>query len=374
MKVVAVIFGGKSVEHDISIITAMQVLSKLPKDYIAFPIYITQEERFVTADNIDKAETFLDFNKKVKNLRDVSFDFKRKCFIVMKNNKVKENVKVDCALLCNHGYGGEDGSLQGFLQLAQIPYSSSSISSSALTMDKTLTKIMLKDAHIKSLPHVQFSKCQYQANKLKFQNNIKKKIKFPCIIKPANLGSSVGISICECEAKLDSDIEEAFQYDDRILVEKFLSNAKEFSCAVVKVNQKALASKVCEVKKSKIYTFEDKYLKEKDDKKTEIDKALYDKLQSLAIKSYTALRCDGVVRVDFLFDNKTKTLFVNELNSIPGSLSFNMFNGTFEDLLKILIEESIEKTEKSKNIVYKFNSKAIENYIKLTTNSKLFKK
>ena len=142
----------------------------------------------------------------------------------------------------------------------------------------------------------------------------------------------------------------------------------------MKVNQKALASKVCEVKKSKIYTFEDKYLKEKDDKKTEIDKVLYDKLQSLAIKSYTALRCDGVVRVDFLFDNKTKTLFVNELNSIPGSLSFNMFNGTFEDLLKILIEESIEKTEKSKNIVYKFNSKAIENYIKLTINSKSFKK
>lgn len=374
MKVIAVIFGGKSVEHDISIITSMQVLANLPKDYIPFPIYITQEGRFVTADNLKKAETYLDFNKNVKNLTDVSFDFKKKSFIVIKNNKIRENIKVDCALLCNHGYGGEDGSLQGFLQLAQVPYTSSSVSSSALTIDKTLTKIILKDAHIKSLPYVQFDKCQYKANKLKFQNYIKTKIKFPCIIKPANLGSSVGISICECEAKLDSDIEEAFQYDERILVEKFLTNAKEFSCAVVKVNQKPLASKVCEVKKSKIYTFEDKYLKEKVDKKSEIDKSLYEKIQTLAIKSYTALRCDGVVRVDFLFDSKTKNLFVNELNSIPGSLSFNMFNGTFEDLLRILIEESLEKNEIFKDINYSFNSKAIETYINISNKSAISKK
>lgn len=366
MKTVAVIFGGKSVEHDISVITAMQAMARFPKGYQMLPIYITSQGNFVVADNLNDAKIYLNFAKNVKNCRNVSIDFENHGIFVWKKNKIKKRIKVDCALLCNHGHGGEDGTLQGMLELAGIAYTSSTLSSSAMTMDKSLTKIMLGNFHIKTLPYVQFDKCEYHQNKLKILQTIKKKLAFPCIIKPANLGSSVGISICECEAKLDKQIEDAFAFDERILVERYLSGAEEYSCACVKINDKILPSKVNKVKKSKIYTFEEKYIKEREIGKCEISKELNEQIKKLAVKAYKALRCDGVVRIDFLLDKKKKTLFVNEINAIPGSLSFNMFDSSFEDLLSVLIEEGIEKNGKTKNVIYQFSSSAIEKYISLS--------
>lgn len=368
MKTVAVIFGGQSVEHDISIITALQAMKKIPKGYQAFPIYITHEGVLMCGDNLAEAETYLDFSKRVKNPLLVSIDFENKGFLLLKNNKIKKRVKVDCALLCNHGHGGEDGSLQGLLELAGIAYTSSNLASSALTMDKTLTKLMLAHEHIRNLPYVQFDISEYKASKLKILQKIKQKLGFPCIIKPANLGSSVGIDICECEARLEKQIDEAFLYDERVLVEKYLANAEEYSCAVIKINKKVLSGKVSKVKKEKIYTFEDKYIKEQEEGKVEIEKSLLEKIKKEAISSYKACRCDGVVRVDFLYDRKKKELYVNELNSIPGSLSFNMFDGSFEDLISVLIEEGEEKQAKKSREIYKFNSKAIESFIKLSGN------
>lgn len=366
MKTIAVIFGGKSVEHDISVITAMQAMARFPKGYQMLPIYITSQGNFVVADNLNDAKIYLNFAKNVKNCRNVSIDFENHGVFVWKKNKIKKRIKVDCALLCNHGHGGEDGTLQGMLELAGIAYTSSTLSSSAMTMDKSLTKIMLGNFHIKTLPYVQFDRCEYHQNKLKILQTIKKKLAFPCIIKPANLGSSVGISICECEAKLDKQIEDAFAFDERILVERYLSDAEEYSCACVKINDKILPSKVNKVKKSKIYTFEEKYIKEREIGKCEISKELNEQIKKLAVKAYKALRCDGVVRIDFLLDKKKKTLFVNEINSIPGSLSFNMFDSSFEDLLSVLIEEGIEKNGKTKNVIYQFSSSAIEKYISLS--------
>lgn len=366
MKTIAVIFGGKSVEHDISVITAMQAMARFPKGYQMLPIYITSQGNFVVADNLNDAKIYLNFAKNVKNCRNVSIDFENHGVFVWKKNKIKKRIKVDCALLCNHGHGGEDGALQGMLELAGIAYTSSTLSSSAMTMDKGLTKIMLGNFHIKTLPYVQFDRCEYRQNKLKILQTIKKKLAFPCIIKPANLGSSVGISICECEAKLDKQIEDAFAFDERILVERYLSDAEEYSCACVKINDKILPSKVNKVKKSKIYTFEEKYIKEREIGKCEISKELNEQIKKLAVKAYKALRCDGVVRIDFLLDKKKKTLFVNEINSIPGSLSFNMFDSSFEDLLSVLIEEGIEKNGKTKNVIYQFSSSAIEKYISLS--------
>ena len=366
MKTIAVIFGGKSVEHDISVITAMQAMARFPKGYQMLPIYITSQGNFVVADNLNDAKIYLNFAKNVKNCRNVSIDFENHGVFVWKKNKIKKRIKVDCALLCNHGHGGEDGTLQGMLELAGIAYTSSTLSSSAMTMDKSLTKIMLGNFHIKTLPYVQFDRCEYHQNKLKILQTIKKKLAFPCIIKPANLGSSVGISICECEAKLDKQIEDAFAFDERILVERYLSDAEEYSCACVKINDKILPSKVNKVKKSKIYTFEEKYIKEREIGKCEISKELNEQIKKLAVKAYKALRCDGVVRIDFLLDKKKKTLFVNEINAIPGSLSFNMFDSSFEDLLSVLIEEGIEKNGKTKNVIYQFSSSAIEKYISLS--------
>ena len=196
------------------------------------------------------------------------------------------------------------------------------------------------------------------------------KIGMPCIVKPACLGSSVGISICEDENMLDKQIRDAFKYDDKVIVEKFIQNAREFCCAVIKLGNVYLSSKVTEVKKGKFYTFEEKYLQAKTDDKKEINKKLVEKIKENAIESYQALLCDGVVRVDFLMD-ENNNLFVNELNAIPGSLAFNLFDIPFSDFLASLIKQGINRFNKKSEIVYKFNSDAIKKYIELSGRQKL---
>lgn len=361
--------GGKSVEHDISIITAMQTLKNLSQ-YNVIPIYIKPDGTFVTAKNLNRAQTFLNFEKNAKNVEMISFEFGKSNIILLKNKKIKGKIKIDCAILCNHGHGGEDGCLQGLLELACIPYSSCSVLSSALCMDKALSKVLFKSNNIKSPTYVHFNNCQYKANKLEILMKIKEKIGLPCIIKPANLGSSVGISICEDVAKIEECIDESFNYDDKIIVEKYIENAREFCCAVIKIAGKEFTSDVQEVKKSKIYTFSEKYLSSKEATKNVISEKLERQIKSLAIKSYNALICDGVVRVDFLYDEKQDNLYVNELNSIPGSLAFNLFKFPFADLLNNLIDEAIERFVKKKDLIYTFNSQAIKAYINMTDHMK----
>ena len=369
MKNIAVFFGGTSVEHDISIITAMQAFKAL-KQYKAIPIYIKPDGNFVTGENLTRPQTFLNFDKNVKKLYQVSFEFGKSTITLIKSNKIKSKIKIDCALLCNHGHGGEDGCLQGLLELAFIPYTSCNVLSSALCMDKVLSKIIFKTNNIKSPAYVYMNNCEYKAKKLDFLSKIKDDIKLPCIIKPANLGSSVGIGICEDMTKLEDCIDESFNYDDKILVEKYVENAREFCCAVIKIGDKVFTSKIDEVKKSKIYTFSEKYLTAKEQDNKKLSQTLEKQIKKLAEKTYRALMCDGVVRVDFLLDEKQNVLYVNEVNSIPGSLSFNLFSIPFVDLINSLIDEAIDRFNKKKELVYTFSSQAIEAYIKMTDHMK----
>lgn len=370
MKNIAVFFGGKSVEHDISVITALQAIKNLGKDYNVIPVYIKTSGNFITAKNLTEPQTYLDFENKVIKPLKITFDFGRPVLLLMKNNKIKKEIIIDCALLCNHGHGGEDGSLQGLLELCEIPYTSCSVSSSVLCMDKCLTKLVLKSANIPTPTYVNFDISEYKTNKIDILKKIKDVVSFPCIIKPATLGSSVGINICEDENDLESFIEEAFVYDNKVIIEKYLEKAREFCCAVLKIDNKLFASNVQEVRKEKIYTFNDKYIYQKERENREISKSLEDKIKKFSRKSYKSLECDGVVRVDFLYSEKENKLYVNELNSIPGSLAFNLFSSSFNDILNTLINEAITRNEKKKNICYQFNSEAIEKYISMTDHLK----
>lgn len=367
MKNIAVFFGGKSVEHDISVISAMQAIKGL-KNYKIIPIYIKPDGKFCTGDNLCDAKTYLNFSRFAKNVKEVSFEFGSSLLLIIKNKKIKDKIKIDCALLCNHGHGGEDGTLQGLLELAVIPYSSCSLASSAICMDKVLTKIMLKANKIKSPAYVHFNIGEYKAKKREILNKICEALAFPCIIKPASLGSSVGISICEDETNLEKAISEAFNYDEKIIVEKYITNAREFCCAVMKTGEKVLASNVQEIKKSKIYTFSEKYLTAHGDEESTISQTLDKQIKVLAVKIYNILECDGVVRVDFLYGGKT--LYVNEVNSIPGSLAFNLFKLPIADLLNNLIDEGIAKYQKKKDIVYTFSSQAIKAFIDMADHLK----
>lgn len=369
MKNIAVVFGGKSVEHDISIITALQVMKNLSKSYYLIPIYIKPNGEMVTANNLIYEKTYLNYKKYIKNEKNIIFFPASQYVGILNKNKIKDKIKIDCAVLCNHGHGGEDGSLQGLLEFSDIPYTSCSVTASAVCMDKVLTKVILKEADILTSSYVHFDKSEYMANRDEIINSITKKIKFPCIVKPARGGSSVGIGICEDKANLNKVIEEALIFDSKIIVEKFIINAREFCCAVMKSHGQFLASKVTEVKKGEFYTFEEKYLREKEDEKSQITKSIENRIKKLAKEVYGVLECDGIVRVDFLYDEKEE-LLVNEVNSIPGSLAFNMYDIPFKDLLNNLIREAIERKKQSAEIVYEFNSSAIEKYISLTGNLK----
>ena len=372
MKNVAVIFGGKSVEHDISIITALQAMKNFPKQFNLIPIYIQNDGRFVYSKEFCNGETFVNFDKKHIKKLEITFNLGEGSINFNKKNKTKKIEKIDCALLCNHGHGGEDGSLQGLLELAEIPYTSSSVASSAVTMDKILTKIMLINEDISTPAYVHFCKDEYEKNKEKILKNIKDKINFPCITKPSRLGSSVGINICENEDMLKKAIENALMFDNKIIVEKFIKNAKECALAVIKTNGKYIESEIQQINKDSFYTFEDKYLKNKESEKEKLSKSIVNEIKKIGTNVCKLLDTEGVVRVDFLIDENDK-IFVNEVNSIPGSLAFNLFKTKFEDLLTVLVNEAIKEFNSRQKLNYKFNSNAIETYLKMSKNIKCSK-
>ncbi len=371
MKNIAIFYGGKSVEHDISIITALQTMTNKINDYRFIPVYILPDGKMVSGDNLDEPSTYLNFERNVKNLREVFVQSGSGKILFFKKNKLKDEKFIDCALLCNHGHGGEDGSLQGLLELAEIPYTSCGVSSSANCMDKDLTKMRLSSNDILTPAYLHMSKFEFISKKDEICEIINAKIGFPCIIKPSSLGSSVGIEVCETEESLIEKIEQAFLYDDKIVVEKFLTGAREFCCAVIKNSNRLITSKVTEVDKGKFYSFEEKYLSDRKKVEKKISDKLENEIKKLATASYNALECFGVVRVDFLYDEERDTLYVNEINSIPGSLAFNLFDTSFSDLIVSLIEEGEKRFQEKNKIVYKFNSKAIENYINFTKSFKL---
>ena len=370
MKEVALFFGGKSVEHDISIITALQVMSMVPKEYKLLPVYITIDAHMKTADNLTQKEVFLDYKKNVKNEKDVSFSFGKGQLLVLKNGKVKKTISPEVAILCCHGNGGEDGALQGALELAQIPYTSPCHYSSAICMDKALTKMVLEKEEIPSPKYVQVKKCEFEANSDEICKKIGQNLPEKVIIKPAKGGSSVGVQICEDALLLPEKLAETFEFDDKVIVEEFFSNAEEYFCAILKMGDDVFVSRIDKAEKSDFFTFEEKYLKEKKRGNFGVGKNLQKRIVSLAKKSFASLDCDGVVRVDFLYQKENDLLLVNELNTIPGSLAFNLFDFKGEDFIKGLIISAKEKAEKKRGLIYQYNSSAIENFIAMSQNRK----
>ncbi len=367
-KTVLVFFGGESVEHDISIITAVQVLKNIDeKLYQIIPVYITRSGIFVTGDNLRDAKIYGDFNRRVKKCRYLTLVSGKPYVAFRKNGKYTKFQAVDFALLCTHGKFGEDGGLQGTLECSHIPYSSCNLKSSALTMDKIFTKDVLVSRKIPNLPYFAFDINDFKGKEEKLVEEISCKIKFPLILKPANLGSSIGIQVCKNKSELQDAIVFCAKFDRRILVEKFLEDFTEYNCACVHMNNELKTSKVMKISKNdEIFSFKDKYLKEKSENFEKVKKSFAIKIKNLTEKVYRIFDCFGVVRVDFLLDNKTQKLFVNELNSIPGSLGFYLFDDlfSFRDFLNCLIEEGCERAAREKYLSA-FDSEALDIFEKI---------
>ncbi len=364
---IAIFYGGQSVEHDISIITALQAMKFVPSKYNLLPIYMTQNGRWVSCKNLDKAEVYLDFRRRAKKQKEVMVKAGEPYLYIGKSK-----VKIDCALICCHGRGGEDGALAGMLRQCKIPFTSCDVMSAAVTMDKAMTKRVLKSYKIPSPDFVNIYSQDYKNDKFLVMKEIEKSLTFPLIVKPANLGSSVGITICEDLPSLDKAITLAFEFDEKVVVEQFLERAKEYACAAFKMGGSIICSNVQQIHKGNIYTFEEKYLSKKEEKFDKLPAKLENLIKKRTRECYSALDCDGVVRVDFL-ESEDGKLYVNEINSIPGSLAFNLFNLPFREIIQTLIDEAKIREEMRSKEVYEFSSKAIEAYIKISSQNKYTK-
>ena len=341
-------FGGKSCEHNVSIVTGVQALHGIPRGIRAVPIYI--DELGIWHTGKEYADISWYQSKRVKEGKEVHL---RPSSPYLYTHNGKKVCKIDCCLLCNHGANGEDGSLQGLLQLSGIPYTGSDVAASAAGMNKHMMKRLFAAAGLPILPYVCMSGEQYVYDSYAAIEAIKKELTFPLIVKPCRAGSSIGIGIAHDYNELFAAIRVALEWDTDVIVERALTDFEEYNCAV-------LCGEASEVEKpigwKDFLTYEDKYLSKSEGTGREfpadIDDALRQQIRDAAVKAYRAVEADGVARVDFLY--KDGELYVNEINTLPGSLSAYFYEGGETYVIEKLIARAVERTERRKKLHYVF--------------------
>lgn len=352
---IGVLFGGKSAEHEVSLQSARNVINSLDKNkYEVIPIGITKEGKWLLSDT---SNYLLNSNNpkliKLNNSnKEVALYAQGQGALTSINNNSEMKGKIDVIFPVMHGPFGEDGSMQGLLKLAGVPFVGPSVLGSAVGMDKEITKRILRDAGI---PIGKFVTLR-NGDKVNF-SKIKKELDLPLFIKPANMGSSVGVSKVNNEKEFKKAISEAFKYDTKIIIEENISG-REIECALLG-NDMPMASIPGEIiANQEFYSYDAKYIDEGSVAviPAKLDKKTTKKIQELAIKTFQVLNCEGMSRVDF-FLKKNGNILVNEINTIPGFTNISMYPKLWEasgvpvpKLLDRLIELAIERFEREQKL------------------------
>jgi len=360
---VAVFFGGKSCEHNISIITAVQAMRVLGVRHDIIPIYIDNEGIFWHGEELKEMRAFKK-DKKVKKQRVTFMGGSKNLYSV----KGKILATVDVALLCTHGFGGEDGCLQGLLSLCGIPFTGSGVLASSIGMNKIYSKKMFERDFLPILPYVGFNKTEYKNDLYSLVEKIKTELTFPLIVKPASLGSSIGITVAHDFPELFEAISNAFLWDNEVVIENALVNYLEYNCAAIGDGGDILLSEIERpISSSEFLTYKDKYLnKQKGQSGTKkefpakIDSKLASKIKILTRKAFKAIGASGVARIDFLLSEEGQ-LYVNEINTIPGALSNYLFTKgdnflSFADLLDRLLDIAVVRQKRSDDLQFVYKS------------------
>lgn len=352
-KKLCVIFGGKSSEHEVSCKSAYNILKNLDKEkYEIIKFGITKQGAtwLYTGDD----ESILDGSWENHDCTAcvISHCPKTEGLIALSDGKF-EKIKVDVFFPVLHGKNGEDGTIQGVFELAQIPYVGNGVAGSALCMDKIFTKNILECAGVPVTPGFYITKGEAR-NVEGINERIKSSFGYPVVVKPSNAGSSVGVSLVETQTELKKAIEVAIAEDRRILIEKKIEK-RELECAVLGSHEEAHASVLGEViTLSKMYDYTTKY--EDSATKTEIpasiDESISDKIRELAVRAFLACDCTGLARVDFFVENGTNEIYLNEINTLPGFTDISMYpmlwgatGITYSELLDRVIELAIKEAE-----------------------------
>ena len=359
---IGVIFGGRSLEHDLSVLTAIQAMDNIDKErYEVVPIYITKDLTFYSGGMLRYIDSYKDFRLIDRYATKVNLINKNGKFVLQTTGLIKRVYKeIHLAFPMVHGKYTEDGSIIGYLETLGIPVVGSDIYSSSLCQDKVFTKEVLNGNDIPVVDYVYFSDNDYKLDKEDIFKKIEK-LSYPLVIKPARLGSGIGIEIVNRKEELESSIEKAMKNDERVLVEEYIEDRREFNMAVLLSKGKLIGSVIEEIIKDEPCNYYDKYRKDNEDDTfkrifpADISKALTDEIEKTSKKTYKVLALSGVARVDYVYDNKKKKLYVNEVNTIPNFFSHHLFddkNIDYRELLGIMIKEAIDKIHKEAKMIH----------------------
>jgi len=368
MKNLAVFFGGRSVEHDVSIITGTQFIENADQSkYTIMPVYIARDGKWYCGAKLKEVGTFKNFNPDDKEIDEVFLYPVPDKGTLYKKGKfgLKPVFTIDVAVIAMHGMHGEDGTIQGIFEMADIPYTSPGVTGSAVGMDKIVMKAAFKGLGFPVLDSCYFERSEILENTKAVMEKVEACLPYPVFVKPANLGSSIGISKAKDAESLERALLIASNYDRRVLVERAVTDIMEINCAVLGVGGQARAS-LCEqpVTWKEFLTFDEKYLRGSGPSKgmksltrkipADIPKEMEERIKNLSLEIFKAFDLKGVVRIDYIIDQSTGELFVNETNTIPGSFAFYLFEPdglSYKELIDVLIEDAIRQMrEKEKNV------------------------
>ena len=373
---IAVFFGCRSVEHEVSIISAVQAMHAINRDkYDVTPVYVAKDGSMYTGKNLFEIENYRDLSELLKSAKRVTF-IKQKDAVLMhyldqKKFKKTPDVAIDLAFPIVHGTNCEDGTMAGFFEFLGLPYISCDIISAAVGMNKAVFKDVLKAAGLPVLDCIKFTAREYTLNKENITNKIKAEIGFPLIVKPVNLGSSVGITKVNSEEKLDEAIRLGISFSDTILVEKAITSLREINCSVLGDSDECEASVPEEpFMNDEILSYEDKYLgggksKSQGPSKgmaslgrkipADISEEMSQEIRDISCKIFKAIGASGVVRIDFLLDVDNNKIYANEINTIPGSLAFYLWEATglkYTDMIDRLVEIAFRRQRNRDNLTF----------------------
>lgn len=371
---VGLIFGGRSGEHKVSIASALSVYQALDKSrYDVTLIGIDKEGRWTLPDSqalLAQADTPMSvkMSRSKESLALVPFSNSRQLVPAESEPSSGQVPKLDVILPILHGTYGEDGTLQGLLELAQVPYVGSGVLGSSLGMDKEVSRRLLGTVGIPTVPTHTLRKSEYLADKDRHHKELLKKFALPFFVKPANAGSSVGVHKVKTAEQLSLALKDAFEFDRKVLVEKAI-NARELECSVLG-NDEPRTSIVGEcIPRHEFYSYEAKYLDENGVELVapaqNLPESLVEKIQTWAKLAFLTLECRGMARVDFFMDKETGELFLNEINTIPGFTKVSMYprmwaaSGlAYSELLDELIRLAIENFEQKKALKFTYEPPA----------------
>lgn len=372
---VAVIFGCCSVEHEVSIISAVQAMHSIDKEkYNVIPVYVTKDSVMMTGEELFDIEKYKNLPALLKKLRPVTLSRDGKDVFMKTYGLFAKATRIDVAFPIVHGTNCEDGTVQGLCEFLRLPYVGCDIISSAVGMDKVIFKDVLRAANIPVLPCVSFYSHEFFENREALLDRIEKEIGLPAIVKPANLGSSIGITKADDRRSLDEAINLACTFADKILAERAITGLREINCSVLGDYDECEAS-CCEepIMHDDILSFEDKYLsgasKNGGSKgmrslsrilPAQLPTEKSEEIRALACRVIKAIGGSGIARIDFMLDTEDgDRVYVNEINTIPGSLAFYLWEESgikYTELLSRAIELAFKRKRKQQSLNFTFES------------------